>query len=278
MYCVNDLFRDSADWLESSGQILLAWSIFNPNGPTISCLGLRDTDTRNELEVFYRWFHFLGGEDYCLGYVNSKDEDFEKELAMIIHRVFTLSVDDGLKSFPLLTCIPSVMATHADENWLPIIKSAVMSSQAIREADWGRDLYLIEKYGGDLFPRAGEEVREGYEQLKADHTALGEHGNEYLQMTWLKHQHIPSFTNWIPGQYESRPFDKEDFETWWATVTDETFWPSAFFQLAQAWVGAIGQVAGGELEVKTPLEEVKDFFSHYSFPIWPESISTESIL
>ena len=57
--------------MQCSGRVLLNWSIFNPNGPTVNCLGFRETGAREELEVFFRSFHFLGGEDYCLGYVTA---------------------------------------------------------------------------------------------------------------------------------------------------------------------------------------------------------------
>lgn len=40
---------------------------------------------------------------------------------------------------------------------------------------------------------------------------------------------------------------------------------------------AFGQVARGKLEVKTSLEEVKEIFSHYSFPIVSEDMTNETV-
>jgi hypothetical protein len=57
-------------------------------------------------------------------------------------------------------------------------------------------------------------------------------------------------------------------------VTNETFSAAAAAQFAQAWVGAIAQF---NRDVKTPLEEVRDFFTHFSFPWWSDTMTTESL-
>jgi hypothetical protein len=154
------------------------------------------------------------------------------------------------------------------------LRNALVSSASIQQADWGRTRYLLSKYGNQLFPRAGEEIREAYEQLKADEENLEEQGREFLKFTELKHRNVPSFVNWQPGQYQSRGLEDGDIEYWWTTVSHDDFCPGAASQIAQAWVGAIEQTG---LDCKTPLEEVRDFFAHFSYPWWPDAMTTERL-
>ena len=97
--------------MHSSGVLLLSWSIFNPSGPTINCIGLKKTEARSELEVFYRWLHFLGGEDYCLGYVNPREGDYSEDLNEVLQHAFRLEAGDGLQRYALATSVPHVVVT-----------------------------------------------------------------------------------------------------------------------------------------------------------------------
>jgi hypothetical protein len=261
--------------MQCSGRILLSWSIFNPNGPTINCVGIRETGARKEIEVFFRWLHFLGGEDYCLGYVNPREQEFREELREVLHHAFSLEAGGGLRRFALVTCVPSVVVPYGPEAVVADMRDALVSSRAFREADWGRERYLLEKYDAELFRRAGEETREGYEAIKADPANSDEVGRKIVEATYLKHQHIETFRDWYPGQYQSRGLADGDLEAWWQTVTSEQFWPVAIAQLAQAWVGA-STYSG--LEVRTPFEEVRDFFAQVSYPLWSDAMATESFL
>lgn len=274
MYSVFPLNRTAEQWLASSGQVLLTWSIFNPNGPTINCLGTRDTGARGEREVFYRWLHFLGGEDYCLGYLSPSEADSGSGFEEILRHAFALEPGRELKRFPLVTCIPYVVVPWINEAWLPALRDALASSRAMQEADWGREQYLREKYGNRLFDRAGEEIRAAYERARAGESELAETGRAFLDYTLDKHNHIASFREWTPGQYQSRGIQPGDVESWWSAVINEEYWPSAVGQLAQGWVGAIAQ---SDVEVKTTLEEVRDFFNHYQYPWWPETMTTEEV-
>jgi hypothetical protein len=179
-----------------------------------------------------------------------------------------------VRRFALVTCVPSVVVPYGPETVVADVREALVSSRALREADWGRERYLLEKYGGELFRRAGEETREGYEAIKADPGNSDEVGRKIVEATYLQHQHIETFRDWLPGQYQSRSLADGDIEAWWQTVTSEEFWPAAVAQLAQAWVGASTH---SSLAVRTPFEEVRDFVAHFSFPLWPEAITTESL-
>lgn len=94
MYTIFPLQRSEAEWLEDAGVVFLSWALFNPNGPTFYCLGLRETGARAEQEIFFRWMHFLGGEDYCLGYVDGADPAGEAQLREALRYAFAQDVGE----------------------------------------------------------------------------------------------------------------------------------------------------------------------------------------
>ena len=266
MHTVVPLQRSAARWLKRPGRIWLSWSIFNPNGPTVSCLGLRDTGRAGQAEVFYRWMHFLGGEDYALGEVDLEAEDSRDQLAAILERAFALQPGQGLQRFAMVTCIPSVVVSNVADEWLPVLRGCLERSAAIQEADWGRERYLLAKYGNRLFDRAGEELREAYERMCAEQPS-GEQA-EGLEVMYATYAQVPTFAQWTAGNYASRAMQAGDFEAWWDAITAVSFWPPATAQVAHAWDNAIKQTT---LPHQTSLAEVRDFFAAYGLPIFSEN-------
>lgn len=266
MHNVVPLQRSAAAWLGKPGRLWLSWSIFNPNGPTVSCVGLRDTDRSGRAEVFYRWMHFLGGEDYRLGQIDVHAADSSEQLARILTDAFALQPGTGLARYPMVTCIPSLVVSNVAEEWLPVLRACLEKSAAIRDADWGRERYLLSKYGDRLFDRAGEELREAYERMRAEQGSDAETAAS-LDLMYKMYQQVPSFANWTAGAYASRGLQEGDFDAWWDLVTAESFWPPATAQLAHAWDNTIKQTT---LPYRTPMAEVREFFDAYGMPIFSE--------
>jgi hypothetical protein len=120
--------------------------------------------------------------------LNPNEPAFGEDLNEILRYAFTREAGDGLRRFALVTCVPSVVVPWVGESWIPGLRDALVKSRAIQEADWGRERYLLTKYGSQLFPRAGEETREGYEHIKADESYFDEVGQQMLNLTFLKHE------------------------------------------------------------------------------------------
>lgn len=267
MHTVVPLQRSPAEWLQRPGRIWLSWSIFNPNGPTVSCLGLRESGAAEGVEVFYRWLHMLGGEDYRLGHVDLEAADAQAQLRSILAHAFSRRAGQGFRRFPMVTCIPSLVVANVAEDWLPELRQNLEHSAAIREADWGRERYLLAKYGNRLFDRAGEELREAYERMRAEQAA--DEGMEAgLDLMYQTYAQIPSFADWAAGAYAGRGVQAGDFEAWWDAITAVSFWPPAAAQLAHAWDNAIKQTT---LAHHTSMAEVRDFFAAYGLPIFSEN-------
>lgn len=261
------LQRNAAAWLEKPGRIWMSWSIFNPNGPTVSCVGLRDSDEPGRAEVFYRWMHFLGGEDYCIGHIDVNAPDANDQLARIYDKAFSTEPGQGFARFAMVTCVPSIVVANVSDDWLPILRACLERSAAIRGADWGRERYLLGKYGNALFDRAGEELREAYERMRAQQGSDPQAAASLDKMYQL-YQQVPSFAIWTPGAYRTRAMQAGDFDAWWDVIVAESFWPSATAQLARAWENSIRQTT---LPHRTPMAEVREFFAAYGMPIFNQS-------
>lgn len=263
MNSVFRLQRTATEWLNGEGFVLLTWAIFNPNGPTVSCVGLRATGARGQQEVFYRWLHFLGGQDYNLGYLGPQSSG--QDLLAILRNAFSLQASEALPNYRMVTCVPSLFRTNLTEALTGPCQEIVLGSPAVIEADWGRERYLLDRYHTDLFDRAGEELREAVEDIRRtpDFGAAAEEG---LRITEAMHNHIPTFRDWVPGRYEGRGLQDGDLEAWLGEVTTDEFWILGSALLAEAWVQAPKR---GQLETVTPLSEVLAFFEHYQFPWWP---------
>jgi hypothetical protein len=276
VYSVFKLRRSEAEWLEDRGEVLVTWHIFNPNGPTVSCVGLRETGADDEKEVFWRWMHFTGGEDYCLGYVNAEEDEWGRDLLAVLGHAFGLEAGGPLRRFPLVTCVPSAVTLSVSDEWAELLRALFAETTAVKGADWGCERYRLTKYGSRLFDRAGEEYREAYENLRSspDPTVAN---SETLEMMRLMHAHKPTFADWLPGQYVSRALQDGDVGDWWAMVTSDDYLVPALNQLACAWVGASHRTPGTREMIRTGFEDVRDFMSHYRHPLWPEEWTTASI-
>jgi hypothetical protein len=232
----------------------------------LKCIGVRDTGANGEQEVFYRWMHFLGGGDFCLGYFNSREEESNQDLAEVVWAGFVASLADFGENNPLVNCIPSFVTLGVTEEWVDFVRDRFFSAQAIQEANWGYEQYYLGKYGDRLFERAGEETREAYEGMLVAPDCQDEEAKQSLEMLYARHQHIPSFMAWEPNQCQSRGLEEQDFPAWWDTVTNPEFLGSCLYQWATAWAGATAQSG---LEQKTRFEDVRDFLAHYQHPLWP---------
>jgi hypothetical protein len=270
MYSIFKIHRSEDKWLEDTGTILFTWSIINPNGPTLNCVGLRNSGSPGQLEVFYRWFHFHGGESFILGYVTEGSKDISDEILQVLRYAFSQEVGRVIKRFPLVSCVPSFLTIENDGNLISsaAVRDLVSNSNAFQDADWGREIYYLKKYGDQFFSRGAEETRFALELALQD-PDLSEDGRQYLEMTRLARGHLSGFNDWKPNQYVARPFSDGDLNFWWTTVTKVEFTTNCLIQIAEAWVGATYQVRHTIPEPTESFEFLKGFLESHNCFLWP---------
>jgi hypothetical protein len=121
----------------------------------------------------------------------------------------------------MITCVPSFLTLCGLEEVNVSFKRCLMEHPEIQRADWGRELYLLDKYDSRLFDRAGEEIREGVEH-SSNQQVGGEFQEEWVQLMYARYGHLPTFANWEPGRYRSAAFSDQAAEKWFSRVTDDT--------------------------------------------------------
>jgi hypothetical protein len=168
-----------------------------------------------------------------------------------------------------VTTAGAAAAYVSDDN----AKALIIGSPQFKEADWGREMYYLRKYGDDFFARAGEETRAALERAAQD-PSLDEEQRKFLEITRLLRVNAPGFQDWRPDQYTSRPLADDDVAIWWSTVTDPEFTAGGLTQIAKMWVGAIHQ---SNVEPVETFETLKEFLQSQQCDLWPEEWNTRFI-
>ena len=282
MHLIKKIIRSNVEWHQSNGLVLFTWNILNPNGPTVSCVGLRQTGKDAEIEVFYRWMHFLGGETYILGILDGSlpADDFDMHLRAILRKSFSENAGSILERFPLVSAVPSFVTTPNAPLQENDVFEMIVNSPEFQIADWGAQLYYLEKFKSNFFERAAEETRNAIEKFKKADQDITEDARIYAKFIELKSSELPGYKNWKPEQFVSRRIEEDDPTIWWATIYNEEFTLDCLGQLASAWVGAIYQYRSGDAskEIAESFEDVKIFMSHMKHDMWPSSWNTDLLL
>lgn len=276
---IREVDRSKTDWSQLKGQVWLAWTVFNPMGPTLNCIGAcRDDQSKNVYEIFYRWMHMLGGRSYVLGRVDENGTSTKETFLKCMLDAFEAPALPGTPAHPLVSCVPSCVSLgQTPHEQTLLLLDMFKRAQEIRSTDWGRQRYLLMKYKLDLFARAGEEAREGYEAARRNPESQTAQGAQFLALQWARFEGIPSFQNWEPNAYQSGAYVEHEFEEWWEAVTSKTYLEAALAQFAHAWVGA-AHTSGTPMPIVEHFEEARDFMAHMNHPLWPNEWTTQSLL
>ena len=99
----------------------------------------------------------------------------------------------------------------------------IVNSSEFQIADWGAQLYYLEKFKSNFFERAAEETRNAIEKFKKVDQDITEDARIYAKFIELKSGELPGYKNWKPEQFVSRRIEKDDPGIWWATIYNEEF-------------------------------------------------------
>jgi hypothetical protein len=254
----------------------LVWGDFVPRGPTLHCAGLADTEDTTRQEVFYRCLHPRGDRSLLLGQVPSGGPD---RLAMFCHLLesgFRQAPSPGYGSrwVPMVRGVPNLVSVRLPEAWADVILQLFSVAPAFRDADWGREIHLLNHYGPALFERARD-----WPMVSLDTAWVAEGGcRKSLTTQRLTSRGRPS-ERW-PGSatapYESSWYDAQTGVHWWEEVNRPSYRGLALVDFAQAWVAANGDAADAR-RVQTSFEDLRDFFSRFDHELWPRNWTTGAL-
>jgi hypothetical protein len=275
---IREIDRSKDEWSQSRGQVWVAWTVFNPLGPTLNCIGAFPEDPNdNSYAIFYRWMHMLGGRSFLIGHIDPSDETSRKAFLGCMLDAFEAPSLPGDPAHPLVSTVPSCVSLgQTPHEQTLVLLDLFKRASEIRKADWGRQRYLLMKYKLDLFARAGEEAREGYEAARRNPENQTGQGAQFLALQRTRFEGIPSFVNWEPNAYQSRSYGDHEFEEWWEAVTSKTYLEAALAQFAHAWVGAAYE-SGANVPIVEQFEDARDFMAQMNHPLWPSDWTTTSL-
>lgn len=274
MQAIHRIYRSNEQWLAHTGRVFLTWSIFNPNGPTILCIGATDCGEPDAKAIFFRWMNPFKQAAYGLGRIDVSHPKWPQQMRVILHRALTTEPGEIDQDFNLFTGIPSLVTLPGDETIDVVAREMVLEGLKRRDEDWGRELAFGERYGNRLFDRAGAEIAETVERMEAERKQGGPWTEDGINMIRLRYAHLPAFQNWTPTPFESAGFSDPAFDSWFSKATDNDFLTKALLQLAHAWVGAISFVEGGQLEIVAAFDDVSGFLWQFDHPLWPKEFTT----
>lgn len=254
------------EWWDEAGQILIAWGILNPNGPTLCILGAREMGQHQR--VYFRWLHMLGG---CTTYAAANDGDLTYNRifqdALAIHAHLLKRHEKGLFE----TC-PSFLLIDFDDDKMEsaarrLILRCSPEDMADGQADWGDHLAYQRQFGSDFFGRAGAQMRKVYNSAAAAAKAEGVPIKPAVEFLGSVYGDIPAFRDAKIPHSAPSPVTSGLLEEWWSTVSTRKFRVSALGQLKTMWEGSCSQM----LETKFPdviaWTQIERFLAAHSLPI-----------
>jgi hypothetical protein len=247
------------EWWEGTGETYLTWGILNPNGPTLYILGSREFDGRHR--IFFRWLHMLGG---CTTYGGDSVESVTYQgiydEAESISKHLIANGDNGL-----FHTQPSFLIINGrDETIAQIAKDLILSSQCTN-ANWGKHMAYVRKFGSNFFGRAGAEIREFYESEMAKVKYSEEGPSEYLKLVKLRYGSISDFSNAEIPEWTEEKLTSNLFEEWWRLIDSAEFQVKALQSLKTMWAGASSVMSEEKQKDLVPFDNVIDFQIRYGF-------------
>ncbi|HQR19360.1 MAG TPA: hypothetical protein PLE54_03965 [Burkholderiaceae bacterium] len=265
----------ASSWLTKQGRVLLAWAVFNPNGPLLLTTGFVDNGAQRH--AFLRSQSPRRITAFSLGTVAPDDPAQAEQISKIVNDALTATSGSTPDAFAPFACIPYLVSLPAGAAARAAALGWLQSGVAARDFDWGREFHYLDKYGDDLFARAAEETREALELWRASQPD-SEATRQVIDMTHARFGHLRPFADWRPAAWEWRSFDEPGFVRWLAMLSNDRFYSRGFYAFAQAWIGSSRQAAtASAAPLLVSFDDLLAYLRHFQHPIWPMEWSEATI-
>lgn len=153
------------DFFSSEGELLIAWGIFNPYGPTLSTLLLMRMARLPGRFLGYAGLHQLSQKRFVLGRI--RDEDFSPQTlvsmvsaAFLQNRFGGKDEEDGDGVWLMHeTGLPTFLdVPYEDEVFRKAVPGMLASNPVLATYDFNRDVVLFSKYLGRPWDRVKNEI------------------------------------------------------------------------------------------------------------------------
>jgi hypothetical protein len=221
-----------------TGSIFASWFELSTKGPMAHAVGYAETSDR-PWSLFYRWMCPAGSQAYLGAAVKEEllaaSEDFGGVFFNFMIGLNNHLVGTGEQ---FLSEAPAFIRTNGNPQVDAAMRWLVENSPNLLDLDWGRERYLRQTYGANLFGSVAEEFERAYEPYMSQQ---GRSSSEVL------------------------------FAHWWDLVTGIGYVEPSTVQFAQSWVSA----ARGSVQECSSISysTLSEFFDGFHLPLLPPEIN-----
>ncbi len=234
------------DFLAREGTLLLSWALFNPYGPTWSCLGLMATDTPTARALVYRVmnpFQQLGG---VVGVVWSADFNDVGLIGRLTEELFHRNSPIGEAAEDVVMLgggPPDVLLHHLEDDlFANHVLRGLQGSSRMRSFDLWQELEDRRASPRAPWARAARQRQRGLEQLHSAASGTLSHASTARP-----------------------PASPAIIAEWFAEVTDDASMAVELSCFPDAWHGAIDHATGSMSQSAFTFWELEALLHRYGF-------------
>lgn len=274
-------FEDiTEDVANGEGGILVSWFVADLQGPVAFSVGYLDRKDRRE--IFYAWHHWSGTKAFRIGDcgldLDPKHYVWGEYLLCDMIRFGNADLLPDRFSYRFFQDFPSVLVTNGNTAVLSAFIDLVTSVNAGR--DWGREMFLVSRYGPNLIRKAQWLVRDKIEFLRnqenADLQLIARVENDFVGQ--------PGFDEWARPDLPVTLAHPAVVQKWSSIISAPDFAELALRQIAAMWVEAPHYVGQRAWEQRTAehaalsFDQLAAFFERFKHPLWPRGLTEAQML
>jgi hypothetical protein len=242
---------EDADFESRQGKLLFSWAIFNPFGPTWSCLGLMDTEDPGLKCMFYRMLNPFAQESWLVGATRDDDCASIPVVGGMIHQLFERGgfTDSSGMSVVLIGGGPPdlLQVEWREEEFATAMRQALRSSPELRHINIARTIRTTREFAGRPWDRARAQVDDAFAST------------------------TPSDSS--PPSVQEAEVTDAVMNEWLALVTSAEHWTNELINFPAAWHGSIDFASQGSQEMAQnayTFWQLDDFLARFGYRTFRE--------
>lgn len=273
-------YQDITQDLElGEGGILAAWFIAELTGPVAISIGFLQRDEQRD--IFYAWHHWSGCKAYRIGTASRNLDQAHPSWGEYVFHDLVRMRNAGLTAHPhdygFFQDLPSILLLNGN----PAIKEAMVDVATAMNAgrDWRKELFLLNRFGPDLFSRARWIVRDKLEYARS----LGHADADMIARVEKQFAKAKGFVDWALPDLPSSFTTRELVAQWADLISAPDYLATALWRIAQMWVGAPKHCNQQALERSREegrhisFDRLAEFFAQYGLTPWTASFNDFSL-
>jgi hypothetical protein len=245
---------EDADFLARRGDLLLCWAIFNPNGPTWSCLGRMPTEDPTVDLLFYRMLNPFGQESGAVATLHGRERTSGPTLAELVGDLFRQNSLGEAGEEPVLLgggAPDLVLAPWEQNDFSARVPGFFLESPRMMEFALHRDIGWIRANYGRPWDRASQQRDWAFRHLQEQGLDRVLSGQEFFILPAAE-----------------TPTTPEMIAEWFELISADEHAHVEVLCYPGAWHGAIDHAASVLAQNAFTFWQLDDFLSRFGFPVF----------